>query len=151
MIYNETIVIQNNKARRILEGCKKEGIELYDSINNKSRSIMGISMNNLQKQVEKDATRVSVWSEKTRDKIEEIFLTPRLVIEFNKKNKLEEEFPTNPYGLHVVVKKALLRQIYFIEVIINDIGNYKIKRSINSNKVELEKFGLTNFNVETSK
>jgi len=150
MIYNETIVIQNNKAKRILEMCKKEGIELYDSINNKSRSITGTSMKIFQKQVENDAAMVSVWSEKTRDNIEELFLTPRIVIEFNKKNKLEDEFPTNPYGLQAVVKKALLRQIYFIEVIINEINEYKTTAKMETNEVDVQTFGLTNNNANST-
>jgi len=147
MIYNETIVIQKNKAKRILELCKNEGIELFDSINDKSRGITGTSMKNFQKQVENDTTSIFAWSEKTRDKIEEIFLTPRLVIEFNKKNKLEEAFPTNPYGLQEVVKKALLRQIYFLEIVINEIDEYRITAKTKNKAIDVQTLGLKNYSA----
>ena len=54
MIYNETIIIQANKARRILETCKYEGIELYDAINEKSPSATGVSLKNFQKQMRRN-------------------------------------------------------------------------------------------------
>lgn len=151
MRYNETIIIRSNKAKRILEIRKHEGIELYNSIDDKSQSATGVSLKNFQKQTEKDLTMFSEWTEITKNRMKEIFLTPRLIIEFNKKNKLENEFPTNPYGLQMLMKQALLQQIYFLEVIINEVHNYRTTEKMKSNKMETQAFGLTNFNMDSSK
>lgn len=117
--YQETITIQNNKAKRILELCKSFGIEIYDSYNKKYRN----------KKTKSDAEQVNEylveyyrWSNLTKGHLKDIFLTPRILLEFDKKDVFVTTMQLN---IQSHLEAVLAHQLYFIELIINEIKHYK--------------------------
>ena len=118
MIYQETIVIQNNKAKRILELCKSLGIEIYDSHNKKYRNRKNKSKT---EQINEYLTEYYQWSNLTKGHLKDIFLTPRMLLEFDKKDVFGTTFQMN---ISSHLDNVLAHQIYFLELIINEIKNY---------------------------
>lgn len=118
MIYNETLVIQNNKAKRILELCKSLGIELFDSYN-KSEKIRSKSSTVI---INDYLVEYFQWSGLVKDHLNKMFLTPRLQIEFDKKDVFGTTFKLN---IQAHIDNVLAQQIYFVEIIISEIMKYK--------------------------
>ena len=118
MIYNETVAIQNNKAKRILELCKSLGIELFDSYNNKYRKIE----QTYPEKINDYLIEYFQWSGLVKGHLEKIFLTPRMRIEFDKKDVFGTTFQLN---IQAHVENVLAQQIYFLEIIISEIKKYK--------------------------
>ncbi len=119
MIYQETITIPNNKAKRILELCKRLGIELFDTYDGKEKSNQ---RNTSVKQINEYLTEYYSWSKLTSGHLENIFLTPRTLTEFAKKDVFGTTFRLN---IQAHLDSVLVHQIYFVELIINEIKEYK--------------------------
>ena len=119
MIYQETITIQNNKAKRILELCKSLGIEIYDSYNKKYRNSKTKSK---IEQINEYLAEYYQWSNLTKGHLKDIFLTPRMILEFDKKDVFGTTFQMN---IESHLENVLAHQIYFLELIINEMKNYK--------------------------
>jgi len=118
MIYNETVVIQNNKAKRIIELCKSLGIELFDSYNKKYRTKEQTSPEKINDYL----VEYFQWARLVNGHLENIFLTPRIKIEFEKKDVFGTTFQMN---IQAHVENVLAQQIYFLEIVISEIMKYK--------------------------
>ena len=119
MVYQETLTIQNNKAKRILELCKSLGIEIYDSFKSKGNVKVGRSKND---KINEYLAQYYRWTNLTKSHLEEMFLTPRILLEFDKKDVFGTSFQLN---IQAHIENVLAPQIYFIELIINEMKNYK--------------------------
>jgi hypothetical protein len=62
------------------------------------------------------------WTNLTKSHLEEIFLTPRMLMEFDKKDVFGTTFHMN---IQSHLDNVLAPQIYFIESVINGMKNYK--------------------------
>ena len=119
MVFNETLTIQNNKGKRILELCKSLGIEIYDSFKSKGNVKVGRSQND---KINEYLAEYYRWTNLTKSHLEEMFLTPRIRLEFDKKDVFGTSFQLN---IQAHIENVLAPQIYFIELIINEMKNYK--------------------------
>lgn len=119
MGYQETLTIQTNKAKRILGLCKSLGIDIYDSFNKKPTSHIKKTNNSLTNEYLAEYYR---WTNITKSHLEEIFLTPRILLEFDKKDVFGTTFQMN---IQAHIENVLAPQIYFIESVINEIEKYK--------------------------
>lgn len=119
MIYQETITIQNNKAKRRLELCKSFGIEIYDAFDKKYRDKKTKSKT---QQINEYLAEYYRWSNLTKGHLKDIFLTPRILLEFDKKDVFGTTLQLN---IESHLENVLAHQIYFLELVINDIKNYK--------------------------
>ena len=120
MIYNETVVIQNNKAKRILELCKSLGIELFDSYNKQHRKKELATLEKINEYL----VEYFQWSRLVKGHLEKIFLTPRIQIEFDKKDVFGTTFQMN---IQAHIDNVLAQQIYFLEIVISEIMKYKFR------------------------
>ena len=120
MIYQETLTIQHNKGKRILELCKSLGIEIYDTFTKKVQSLNDANKAQITNEYLAEYYR---WTNLTKSHLEEIFLTPRILLEFDKKDVFGTTFQLN---LQSHIDNVLAQQIYFIELIINEMKNYKV-------------------------
>jgi len=118
MIYNETVVIQNNKAKRILELCKSLGIELFDSYNKK----YSIKDQSSPQKINNYLVEYFQWSGLVKGHLENMFLTPRISIEFDKKDVFGTTFQLN---IQAHIENVVAQQIYFLEIVISEIMKYK--------------------------
>ena len=118
MIYNETVVIQNNKAKRILELCKSLGIEIFDSYNKKNRT----KEQTTPEKINDYLVEYFQWAQLVTGHLEKIFLTPRIKIEFEKKDVFGTTFQMN---IQAHIENVLAQQIYFLEIVISEIMKYK--------------------------
>lgn len=117
MIYNETLVIQNTKAKRILELCKSLGIELFDSYN-KPDKFKGKSSPSV---INEYLVEYFQWAGLVKEHLNKMFLTPRLQIEFDKKDVFGTTFRLN---IQAHIENVLAQQIYFLEIIISEMKKY---------------------------
>ena len=118
MIYNETVVIQNNKAKRILELCKSLGIEIFDSYNKKYRK----KEQTTPEKINDYLVEYFQWAQLVSGHLEKTFLTPRIKIEFEKKDVFGTTFQMN---IQAHIENVLAQQIYFLEIVISEIMKYK--------------------------
>lgn len=118
MIYNETVVIQNNKAKRILELCKSLGIELFDAYNKK----YSLKEQSSADKINNYLVEYFQWSGLVKGHLENMFLTPRISIEFDKKDVFGTTFQLN---IQAHIDNVVAQQIYFLEIIISEIIKYK--------------------------
>ena len=132
MIYQETINIPNKKAKAILELCKRLGIELFDAYDGKEKSNQ---RNSSVQQINEYLTEYYSWYKLTSGHLEKIFLTPRIPTEFAKKDVFGTTFRLN---IQAHLDSVLVHQIYFIELIINEIKEYKFT----ADKTATERQGL---------
>lgn len=133
MIYQETLTIQNNKAKRILELCKNLGIEMYDSFKNNSNAKEGKSQIS---KINEYLAEYYRWTNLTKSHLDDMFLTPRILLEFDKKDVFGTSFQMN---IQSHIENVLAPQIYFIEIIINEMKNYKY---VDKNNTQIEKSGV---------
>ena len=148
MIYQETIKIETNKAKRILELCKTRGIEIYDLFANSWSKSARFNDQRLRKQEKQYQARYMEWYDFTRDKIREIFLTPRILIEFDNKCNDNESFESKDFQIKTHLETALDPQIYFIEVVFNECDYYNILEDTPSLRAPIKKTLARLFNVE---
>jgi len=118
MIYNETVVIQNTKAKRILELCKSLGIELFDTYNKK----YSLKEQSSADKINNYLVEYFQWSSLVKGHLENMFLTPRISIEFDKKDVFGTTFHLN---IQAHIENVVAQQIYFLEIIISEIMKYK--------------------------
>jgi len=120
MIYQETLTIQHNKGKRILELCKSLGIEIYDTF---SKKVYILDESNKAQITNEYLAEYYRWTNLTKSHLEELFLTPRILLEFDKKDVFGTTFQLH---IQAHVDNVLAQQIYFLELIINEMKNYKV-------------------------
>lgn len=118
MIYQETVTIPNNKAKAILELCKRMGIDLFDSYDRRDNAT---PTEPSMKKINDYLVEYNNWAKLTKEHLKNIFLTPRMSIEFDKKDVFGTTYHMN---IQAHLESVLVRQIYFVELIINEIKEY---------------------------
>jgi len=149
MIYQETIKIETNKAKRILELCKTRGIEIYDLFANSWSKAARSNTHRIKKQEKHYQSLYKEWSDFTRTKIGEIFLTPRMLIEFDGKTKKGEQLESDKFSIRNHVENILAPQIYFIEIIFNECDYYtQIEEQPPLHQAPIKKAIVRLFNID---
>ena len=147
-VYQETIKIEENKSRRILELCKEKGIELYDLYANNWSKAARTNKQRTKKQEKTYFAQYIEWSEFTKNKLEKIFLTPRMYLEFVSKDSTKNGQVTEQIDIVTHIERGLVSQIYFLETIINEIDNYQLVSDIQLTTPPLKKAINRLFNID---
>ena len=150
MLYQETIKITNTNAKRMLGQCKEAGISLFE-LSAKPKKGKMKQANQLQIVDDMDyIEEYKQWELSIMKKMDDIFERPNLKEAFNSKGSPKEIKTLTVSNIQKHITKVLLPQIYFLEIIINEIDTYKIAETIESSKTILQKIGFRNFNTDST-